>query len=520
MINSYDEALREAINGNNEGLAYLYEKTYYDKYYIALKYMGNEQDAQDVLQDAYVSAWNKLSTLKEPEKFPAWFGVIVANTAKNALIKKKPMLFSELATESEKGEYIEYEIEDDCVDYQPERNYTIKETQQLVNELLSSLSEEQKLCVIMYHIEGQKIKDIACALGCSENTVKSRLTYGRNALRTKCEDLQTKGYQLYSVAPIPLLLYLVKIEGRAYGATAVGEITGGSKPISKGAGNAQVTGGSIAKAGGAAKIVAWCTGGALLLGLICGGVVYFSKNKKHLKSDTGTFVTTESEHESTAFNTATDDVENTVDITTEDSTEEVVEGTTEDSTTEESTQDKLSILYGYDYSVIFQADYEQQPAQLIFDDEGNQFYLISGTVTYFDYENGYDYEEGIIESLSGTTYTYIGDTELHGSGRFERIYKDEQGNEYTTSDAVNTPDIDPLTSNAFRSLYKDNKNVAHKIENVKVLLPECSVDDMPLSMFEKLPDMYLISFDNDGNVSFIWVSGQILMNFENCIYID
>lgn len=167
MINSYDEAIREAIHGNNEGLAYLYEKTYYDKYYIALKYMGNEQDAQDVLQDAYVSAWNKLSTLKEPEKFPAWFGMIVANTAKNALIKKKPMLFSELATESENGRYVEYELEDDCVDYQPERNYTIKETQQLVYELLGSLSEEQKMCMIMYHIEGQKIKDIACALGCS-----------------------------------------------------------------------------------------------------------------------------------------------------------------------------------------------------------------------------------------------------------------------------------------------------------------------------------------------------------------
>lgn len=319
-------------------------------------------------------------------------------------------------------------------------------------------------------------------------------------------------------------MYLIKIEGRAYGATTVGEITGGSKPISKGAGNTQVTGGSIAKAGGAAKLVAWCTGGALLLGLICGGAVYFSKNKKHLKSDTGTFVTTESEKEDTGNYTDIKSEEDTADYivenSVEDTTDNTTEETTEESTVAEATHEKLSILYGYDYSVIFQADYEQQPAQLIFDDEGNQFYLISGTITYFDYENGYDYEEGIIESLSGTTYTYVGDTELHGSGRFERIYKDELGNEYTTSDAVNTPDIDPLTSNAFRSLYKDRKNVAHKIENVQVLLPECSVDDMPLSMFEKLPDMYLISFDKEGNVSFIWVSGQILMNFENCIYID
>ena len=47
------------------------------------------------------------------------------------------------------------------------------------------IADEQRLCVLMFHIEGQSIKDIAETLKCSENTVKSRLNYGRKNLKSK-----------------------------------------------------------------------------------------------------------------------------------------------------------------------------------------------------------------------------------------------------------------------------------------------------------------------------------------------
>ena len=226
MISSFTQAVKEALKGNNDGFTYLYENTYYDKYYIALKYVNNDQDAQDVLHDAYLIAWQKLGTLKDAEKFPSWLGMIVANTAKNALIKKKPTLFSQLDKVDSDGDVVEYEMEDDYVGEQPEMNYTIQETQQFLYEMLECLPEEQKLCVLMYHIEDMKIKEIAEALECSENTVKSRLTYGRKALRTKCDEMQAKGYKLYSVAPIPFILYLVSCEAKTYGANAVAAAAG------------------------------------------------------------------------------------------------------------------------------------------------------------------------------------------------------------------------------------------------------------------------------------------------------
>ena len=64
----------------------------------------------------------------------------------------------------------------------------------------------------MFHIEGYSIKDIATVLGCSENTVKSRLNYGRKNIKAKAEELQKKGYKLYSYTPMALLTYLLMAE--------------------------------------------------------------------------------------------------------------------------------------------------------------------------------------------------------------------------------------------------------------------------------------------------------------------
>lgn len=208
----YKKAVEAALKGNESAFSALYESTQRDMYYIALKYMKNEEDAMDVLQDSYIKAWQSLATLKDPASFRAWFGRIVANTAKNALAKKRPMLFSQLEGENDEGEQFALDIEDEKSEFQPERSYTQKETQELVHELIDSLSDEQRLCILMYHLDDQSIKDIAETFGISENTVKSRLLYGRKAIKAKAEELQKKGYQLYTVAPVVFFLYLLDSE--------------------------------------------------------------------------------------------------------------------------------------------------------------------------------------------------------------------------------------------------------------------------------------------------------------------
>ncbi len=208
----YTEAVEQAKAGKEEGFSYLYEMTYRNKLYIAMKYMKNEDEAMDVLHDSYVKAFERLSGLQAANSFPGWLSTIVANTARNALRDRHTVIFSDMQREDQDGEAFEYSIADENMTAQPEMACTTKETQEMVQELIGSLSDEQRMCVLMFHIEGYSIRDIATVLGCSENTVKSRLNYGRKNIKAKAEELQKKGYKLYSYTPMALLTYLLMAE--------------------------------------------------------------------------------------------------------------------------------------------------------------------------------------------------------------------------------------------------------------------------------------------------------------------
>ena len=216
MMN-FTEAIQLVKAGNEAGYIYLYNATYQSKYYLALQYMKNESDAQDVIQDSYIKAFANLEHLAQPEAFPSWLGTIVANTAKNALVKRNPMLFSDMGSE-DMDEPFENQLEDDRIYSQPELSYTRQETQELVHQLIDSLSDEQRICMLMFHIEGASIKEIAATLGCSENTVKSRLNYGRKNLKFKAEELQKKGWKLWGIAPAVLLGLLLRQQETAMAA--------------------------------------------------------------------------------------------------------------------------------------------------------------------------------------------------------------------------------------------------------------------------------------------------------------
>lgn len=220
----YQEAIALAKSGKEEGFRFLYEATHQSKYYLAVQYMKNEEEAKDVLQDAYIRAFSRLDSLQQPDAFPGWFGRIVANTAKNRLVKNKPMLFTEM-NQNEDAEEFERSIEDENISIQPELAYMQQERNALVHELIDSLSTEQRMCILMFYMEGDSIRQIASALGCSENTVKSRLNYGRKNLKIKSEQLQKKGYCLYGIAPLPLLIYLLRAQAsELFGSSAYAQV--------------------------------------------------------------------------------------------------------------------------------------------------------------------------------------------------------------------------------------------------------------------------------------------------------
>lgn len=204
----WKDAVRLAKDGKEEGYNYLYQQTYQKSYYAALKYMKQEDAALDVLQDAYIKAFQNLEQLQDADKFTAWFARIVATKALDELKKHKTVLFSQIDHGDEDFSTAE-SFQDDRIDNQPELSLDKKETSRLVQEIIDTLSDEQRICVMMYYVEEMSVKDIAEILGTSENTVKSRLNYARKNIKREVLELEKKGTKLYSLAPLPFFLYLL-----------------------------------------------------------------------------------------------------------------------------------------------------------------------------------------------------------------------------------------------------------------------------------------------------------------------
>ena len=207
--NDLKEMIEKAAAGEENALEKIYNLTYVQGFAIALQMVKNEQDAMDIMQDAYISAFRNLKQIEDPKRLKSWFNCIVANKCKDWLKKKKPQLFSDIPTGDDDREF-EDTIADENLTFSPEGSVDYAETKRLMKEILDGLPEDQKLCVLMYYYEELSVADIADALGCSTGTVKSRLNYARKKIRNDVEELERKGTKLYSVAPLPFILWMLR----------------------------------------------------------------------------------------------------------------------------------------------------------------------------------------------------------------------------------------------------------------------------------------------------------------------
>lgn len=285
-MNSYTEAVQKAMKGDQEAYTYLYEKTYTKCFYLARKFLNSEHTAQDIVQDAYVKAFKSLDTLEDPEKFPSWIGTIVSNLSKNELKRRKVTLFSE--TENEDGQDISDTFVDDRVSVQPEVVMDQNETTRLMKEIIDTLTDEQRICVTMFYMEQMSVKEMASVLEVSENTVKSRLNYGRQKIKDKVLDLEKKGTKLYGLAPIPFFLLLLKEDVKAAQATQIpsmsAAVSSATKAVATAAGTGSTVAGTTAATvaagagkGIATKVIAGIVAGTLVVGGGAAAIVHMQE---------------------------------------------------------------------------------------------------------------------------------------------------------------------------------------------------------------------------------------------------
>ena len=200
-------------NNDTEAWEELYKKTYPKAYTVAIQTLKNKEDALDVLQDAYVSVFKKIDTLSDESKLEAWVNRIVANRCIDHIRKYRgnnaATPFAEMTPDDSDVEF-EDVLENENKEFMPEESVDYSATKKIMQGILNQLSEEQRLCVLMYYYEELSISEIVDALNCSTGTVKSRLNYARKYIKNEVENLEKKGTKLYSIAPLPFLVWMLR----------------------------------------------------------------------------------------------------------------------------------------------------------------------------------------------------------------------------------------------------------------------------------------------------------------------
>ncbi len=193
------EAVREAKTGDEKAQSVLYEVMYKRVYYLILRLVKNSQDAEDVTQETFLSAFGALPNLKNDNAFEGWIFQIAANKCRNKLSRTKQT--------EELPEDFEEHTPDLHENLLPESVLQSAEKRRILLEFIESLPDAQQECVMLFYYSEMSVKQIAESLGCSEGTVKSRLNYARQKIKEQVLEMEERDdIRLHVFIPLGLVL--------------------------------------------------------------------------------------------------------------------------------------------------------------------------------------------------------------------------------------------------------------------------------------------------------------------------
>ena len=202
------ELVLSAKNGNKKAFDKLYELTSNDVWFTCVSLLKDEENAKDIMQETYITAFLKLDTLKDEEKFCGWLTAIATNKSKNKL----------------KGK-VEYQIDDEVLIAEtetdelmlPEEYINKAEKRKVLLQIIEdTLSFNQYQTVLMFYFDEMSISEIAQALEISEGTVKSRLNSSRAKMKTAIEDYENKsGDRLHGVVFVPFFTTIFREQAKS-----------------------------------------------------------------------------------------------------------------------------------------------------------------------------------------------------------------------------------------------------------------------------------------------------------------
>lgn len=176
-----EELIRAAMGGDEEAFRGLMERYKGRAYGVALGIVGDPDEAQDVLQDAFVKAWYRLKDFRFGSNFFTWFYRLLVNQAIDRWRKR-----SRAATVPLDESWLSEGTSPPGTAVYPKTPEELAGNRELVEGLtraITALPEYHRTVILLREVDGLPYEEIAQVLDCSVGTVMSRLHYARAKLR-------------------------------------------------------------------------------------------------------------------------------------------------------------------------------------------------------------------------------------------------------------------------------------------------------------------------------------------------
>lgn len=167
------ELLLRARAGDREAFELIVVAKGEQLFRTALAILGSEADARDATQEAFIHSWRQMARLRDVDRFDAWLGRILINECRMTLRRRGRVREVPLGNTDRPG--VPQNLLPDSTDF---------------DDAFARLALDQRAILVLHHLHGYPVREIATWLGIPAGTVKWRLSRARQALRRGLEGEQ------------------------------------------------------------------------------------------------------------------------------------------------------------------------------------------------------------------------------------------------------------------------------------------------------------------------------------------
>jgi RNA polymerase sigma-70 factor (ECF subfamily) len=194
-------AVAQVLAGDREAYAFLVQRHSRSIFGIACRVTGNEQDAEEVVQETFLRAYKNLSRFEQRANFGTWLYRIAMNCAldhKEMRDRKHPAYGAQISEDPEPGEN---EIQVASTDPGQEQLIFGAQVKKRIGEAMLLLSKTERAAFVMRHLEGRSIEEISGVLGIKTNAAKNCIFRAVQKMRQELGPLVNPSTHLSTPAP-------------------------------------------------------------------------------------------------------------------------------------------------------------------------------------------------------------------------------------------------------------------------------------------------------------------------------